>query len=130
MNDTILLKEIKQWFDFWSLIDHVKKIVQEHWFGILYEIDFQQKFAAGLGKTFTPYYQLWICNPSIGFSLLDGDKKTWALLPCPVCIYEEKGSLFIVMVHPSSQLWLMDSPEVGLIAQKADCLVDEMFAKL
>ena len=129
MTDTILVKEVSG-NNFSSIIEHVRNVAKENAFGILYEIDFQQKFKEKLNIDFEQYYQLWVCNPSIGYNLLNTDKSIGSLLPCPVCIYQEWDQYFVSIVRPSAQLWLSDNEDISLLAQKADCLVQDVFEKI
>lgn len=129
MTNAILIKETHG-SDFLALVEYIRDVAQENGFGILYEINFQQKFKAKLNIEFDHYHQLWVCNPSIGYNLLNTDKSIWSLLPCPICIYQEWDKYFVSIVKPSAQLWLSDNEAISLLAQKADCLVQDVFDKI
>ena len=129
MNKTILTK-VMNYDTFEESVRHVKKIVSESKFGVLYTIDFGAMSVEKRGVMMDNYIQLGICHPDIWFGLLDKDKSFGALLPCPLCIYEDNGEVIVSIVDSEAQLSIHPSYSKSTLTQKASCLISDLFGKL
>lgn len=130
MKNIFTKKKSKGDKNFELVTEEAKKVIQKHGFGILYSIDFGEMSVSKRDISIGDYIQLWICHAGIWFPLLDQDKSFGALLPCPLCIYEEWDHIVYALVNSDAQLWLHPSYTSSVLTQKAGCVVRELFDDL
>ena len=76
---------------FEEAVDRVTEELKKEGFGILTEIDVQQKMQEKLNEDFIKYKILGACNPKYAFQALQLEDKIGTMLPCNV-IVQEAGS--------------------------------------
>lgn len=109
--------------DFESAIKKTTAALQIEGFGILTEIDVQQKFKEKLNKEFHKYRILGACNPAYAYRALNVEDKIGTMLPCNVIIQEVEGGTEIAVINPKVAMKVIDNPDLAIIA-------DEIYQKL
>ncbi|MGI9067077.1 MAG: DUF302 domain-containing protein [Pyrinomonadaceae bacterium] len=69
-------------------IEKVRAALKEEGFGVLSEIDIQEKLKEKLGVDFRRYVILGACNPALAYKTLQEELEIGLLLPCNVIVYE------------------------------------------
>ena len=69
-------------------IEKVRAALKEEGFGVLSEIDIQEKLKEKLGVDFRRYVILGACNPPLAYKTLQEELEIGLLLPCNVIVYE------------------------------------------
>ena len=74
--------------DFESAYQQITESLTKEGFGIISEIDIQNKFIEKLKIDFRKYKILGACNPSKAYQALEKEDKIGTLLPCNVIVQE------------------------------------------
>ena len=102
-------------------VEKTKRALQEQGFGVLSEIDMQQKLKEKLDVDSGPYVILGACNPPLAWKALQAEPEIGLLLPCNVIVYErDDGQCVVAAVNPDSMLGVVgDNPVVAEVARDA-----------
>ena len=100
-------------------------------FGIVTELDMQEKFRDKLNVDFRRYKILGACNPEYAYKALNIEDKIGVMLPCNVIIQEIKhGKIEIAVVNPiASMSGIVNSKLIefaGEIQQKLKSIIDHL----
>ena len=74
--------------DFDSAFQQIVESLRKEGFGIISEINIQQKLREKLNIDFRKYKILGACNPSKAFQALEQEDKIGTMLPCNVIVQE------------------------------------------
>ena len=103
--------------DFDKAIELVTAALKNEGFGILSEIDIQQKLKEKLDVDFRKYKILGACNPSNAYKALQQEDKIGTMLPCNVIVQETgKNQVEIAAVDPVASMMSVDNKEIANIA--------------
>ncbi|PIQ31111.1 MAG: hypothetical protein COW63_08360, partial [Bacteroidetes bacterium CG18_big_fil_WC_8_21_14_2_50_41_14] len=72
--------------DFEATIVRVKESLKEQGFGVVSEINMQQKLTQATGKEMDPYIIIGACNPKGAYEALQIDAHIGLMLPCNVIV--------------------------------------------
>ena len=111
----------KQYFgSFDEAVLKIKEALSKEGFGILSEINVQEKMKEKLGKDMNRYIILGACNPPLAFDALQKEQEIGLLLPCNVIVYEKNGNVYVSALKPSVALSITDNPALTDLASKAE----------
>jgi len=87
-------------------------------FGVITEIDMQQKLKEKLNVEFKKYKILGACNPPLAYEALQAEEKIGTMLPCNVLIIEQlDGITEVAAVNPVSSMQAVANPSLAGTAQ-------------
>lgn len=105
--------------NFADVVDRTSDSLSEEGFGILCDIDVQEKFAEKLDEDFGQYRILGACNPPLAYDALSEEQRLGALLPCNVIVYErDNDEVGVSAVDPLEMLSVTTNPDLDPIATK------------
>lgn len=106
---------------FAEAVEQTKLALAEQSFGVLSEIDLQQKLKEKLGVDMPPYLILGACNPPLAQRALEAEPEIGLLLPCNVIVYEtEDGRTHVAAVDPDAMLSVIgDNATVAEVGRDA-----------
>lgn len=88
-------------------------------FGIVSEINMQEKFKEKLGIDFKRYTILGACNPLYAHKALLMEEMIGTMLPCNVIMTESKnGYIKIAAINPQASMIAVNNPELQTISQE------------
>jgi uncharacterized protein (DUF302 family) len=118
--------------DFETVVQRVTEALQDEEFGILCEIDVQEKFEEKLGLESYPRYRiLGACNPPLARDAIDAEPDLGVLLPCNMIVYETDDQEVVVSaVDPGELLSVVDNPALDSIARDVQKRFDRVFETL
>jgi len=67
-----------------------------------------------------------VCNPYKAKVILEADISISNALPCRIALYEEKGTVKISTLRPTSVLGLFNQPELESVAQEVEAAILRM----
>jgi len=87
----------------------VKEIFKANGFGAITEIDVKKTLKEKINADFKKYIILGMCNPKVAMEALNINDEIGLLLPCNVCIYEDKnGNIIVNAINPAALLNLIN----------------------
>ena len=102
--------------------DAILKVTDElkkEGFGIISEIDIQDKLKEKLNIDFRKYKILGACNPPFAYEALQNEDKIGTMLPCNIIVQEHgEKNIEIAAINPSVSMQGVDNPKLGDLASK------------
>ncbi|MBT0663039.1 DUF302 domain-containing protein [Geobacter pelophilus] len=131
--------ELKTTYAFGKVVDarfaeidqKVRAELAKEGFGILSEINVQNKFKEKLGRDFREYIILGACNPALAWEAFAKEINIGTLLPCNVVIYRDDNAKTVVMVmDPVAALGVIGNDELTEIAAQVRARMERVLAAL
>jgi uncharacterized protein (DUF302 family) len=108
MTENISIKKTVN-LDFNDAVLRVKEIFKANGFGAITEIDVKKTLKEKINADFKKYIILGMCNPKVAMEALNINDEIGLLLPCNVCIYEDKnGNIIVNAINPAALLNLIN----------------------
>ena len=105
----------------------LREKLMENGFGVITEIDIQEKLKEKLGVDFRDYKILGSCHPPSAFESLEKDLNVGMLLPCNFVIWDNMdGSVTIATLKASSLLSVLQNKMLNDVGLKVDKLVSSV----
>ncbi len=102
--------------DFEKAVARVYETLKAEGFGVLAEIDMQEKFKEKLGVDFRRYVILGACNPPLAHEAVGSDLEVGLLLPCNVIVYENDGGAVVSAIDAERLLSVTGNEEMAPMA--------------
>jgi uncharacterized protein (DUF302 family) len=104
--------------DFDTAVSKIKEALKDEGFGVLTEIDIQQKIKEKLGVDFKNYVILGACNPALAYEALQKEDKIGTMLPCNVIVYElSDNSVEVAAVDPIASMQAVENTALHEVAE-------------
>lgn len=104
--------------------NRARKSLEKEGFGVLTEIDFQEKIKEKLGKEFRKYIILGACNPALAYRSIQSEDKIGIFMPCNVIVQETaKGKIEVAAMNPEVAMAPVGNKDL-------QCIAEEVSAKL
>ena len=102
---------------FKQAVNQVVESLKTEGFGVISEIDIQQKLKEKLDIDFRRYIILGACNPSNAFQALELEDKIGTMLPCNVIVQEIGENIIeVAAVDPAASMMAVHNQELNDIA--------------
>ncbi|MFO8234955.1 MAG: DUF302 domain-containing protein [Bacteroidales bacterium] len=122
-------KTISAEFD--DALELVKEALKKEGFGVLSEIDMQQKLKEKVDVDFRKYKILGACNPPIAYKALQQEDKIGTMLPCNVVVQETgKGQVEVATIDPVASMMAVDNKEIAAIASDIKTKLERVVSSL
>ena len=96
-------------------------------FGILTEIDLQEKFKEKLGVDFKRYVILGACSPPNAFKSVQAEENIGLMLPCNVIVYEQGDRTVLSVVRPTVAMQMIENAELKSVAELVEKKLKNVF---
>ena len=112
-------------------IERVKKELSVEGFGVVSEIDLQEKLKDKLGVDFRKYRIIGACNPSFAYEALLKEDKIGTMLPCNVIVQEiSTHEIEIAAIDPVVSMQGVENMELGglglQVKKKLEKVIDNL----
>lgn len=122
-------KKIKS--DFEQAVQLVTEALKKEGFGVLSEIDIQQKLNEKLDIDFRKYKILGACNPPNAYKALQQEDKIGTLLPCNVILQEVDDNMIeVAAVDPVASMMAVENRKLTGIATEIKGKLEKVIASL
>ena len=122
-------KTISSEFD--EAIELVTEALKNEGFGVLSEIDIQQKMKEKLNVDFRKYKILGACSPAKAYEALKLEDKIGTMLPCNVILQEiGKNQVEVAAVDPLASMMAVGNEELATIASDIRAKMQRVIASL
>jgi len=117
--------------DFDQAVQLVTESLKKEGFGVLTEINIQEKLKEKLNLDFRKYKILGACNPGYAYKALQLEDKIGVMLPCNVIIQETKnGTIEVAAVNPIVSMSGINNPKLMEIAVEIEKKLKTVIDKL
>ncbi len=109
--------------EFDEAVEKTRNALQAEGFGVLSEIDIDEKLKEKLGVDFRRYKILGACNPPLAYKTLQEELNIGLLLPCNVIVYEadEPSKSVVAAVDAKAILSVVgDNLKLNEVAQEVN----------
>ena len=122
-------KTINAGFD--QAIVLVIESLKKEGFGVLTEINIQEKLKEKLNVDFRKYKILGACNPAYAYKALQQEDKVGTMLPCSVIIQElASNQIEVAAVDPLASMMAIENPDLVEIAREIKEKLERAIASL
>ena len=98
-------------------IQSLEEELKQEQFGVLWELNINEKLEAkGLNLAET-YRILEVCNPKEAYRVLSENPLVSYFLPCKIVVYEASGKVKVGMPKPTALISMVEGDELKEIAQ-------------
>ena len=112
---------------FEAAIDRTRRVLADHGFGVLTEIDVQKTMKAKLDADMPGYTILGACNPKMAFEALKLEPRVGAMLPCNVIVRElGNGAVEVSAIDPVASMQAIDNGHLHAVAGKVQVMLSEV----
>ncbi len=101
-------------------VQRAKESLKAEGFGVLCEINIQEKLKEKLGVDFVNYLILGACNPALAYGALQLEMNLGLLLPCNVIVYEKEGKSFVGAIDAARMLSVVENPALQDTAEQVN----------
>lgn len=109
----------------------VREELGKEGFGILTEINIQDKFKEKLGRDFRDYIILGACNPALAWEAFGKELNIGTLLPCNVVVYrDDDGNSVVMIMDPVATLGVIGNSELTEIATQVRARLERVLSAL
>jgi len=103
--------------DFDQAVLLVTESLKKEGFGVLTEINLQEKLKEKLNVDFRKYKILGACNPAYAYKALQMEDKVGTMLPCSVIVQElGNNEIEVAAVDPIASMMAIENPGLAGIA--------------
>jgi Uncharacterized conserved protein len=110
-----------------TVIELVKEALKKEGFGILTEIDVQEKMKEKLGLDFRKYIILGACSPPDAHQAILAEENIGLMLPCNVIIYERGNKIVLSIIRPAVAMQMIANPALRSIAENVEVKLKKVF---
>jgi uncharacterized protein (DUF302 family) len=105
----------------------VRDALKKEGFGVLTEIDVQEKMKEKLNIDMKRYIILGACNPPNAYKAILAEENIGLLLPCNVIVYEKCGKTVISFIRPTVAMQMVDNVELQKVAEVVESQLKKAF---
>lgn len=91
-----------------DVISSIKENIKKAKFGVLWELNFQNKIRDKGFELEHVFYLLDVCNPEIASKILKENMEMGYVLPCKIVVYEKGEQNYIGLLKPTALVDLID----------------------
>ncbi|MEX2427539.1 MAG: DUF302 domain-containing protein [Bacteroidales bacterium] len=112
-------------------IEQVTEALKKEGFGVLSEIDIQEKFKEKLDVDFRKYRILGACNPASAYKALQQEDKIGTMLPCNVILQETgENKVEVAAVNPVASMMAVKNKQVAEVAEEIKIKLERVIKSL
>ena len=110
-----------------TVIELVKEALKKEGFGVLTEIDVQEKMKEKLGIDMNKYIILGACNPPNAYKAILAEENIGLMLPCNIIVYEKDSKTVLSVIRPTVAMQMVDNVELQKIAEAVEGQLKKAF---
>jgi len=105
---------------FEKAVEDLKTSLNDHNFGVLWELNFKDKLKEK-GLEFDTNFKIFeVCNPEQAKIVLEKNIEVGFFLPCKMIVYDYENSVFIGMLNPIGLIGMIDNKDLSSIATEVE----------
>jgi uncharacterized protein (DUF302 family) len=117
--------------DFDQAVQLVIESLKKEGFGVLTEINLEEKLKEKLSVNFRKYKILGACNPSYAYKAIQLEDKIGTMLPCSVIVQElENNKIEVAAVDPIASMMAIENSSLAELAAEIKEKLERAIASL
>lgn len=117
--------------DFDQAVLLITESLKKEGFGVLTEINLQEKLKEKLNVDFRKYKILGACNPAFAYKAIQQEDKIGTMLPCSVIVQElSDNEIEVAAVDPVASMMAIENPDLAGIAGEIKEKLERAIASL
>ncbi|MCG6187114.1 MULTISPECIES: DUF302 domain-containing protein [Maribellus] len=118
--------------DFETAVSSAKNELKKEGFGILTEINIDEKFKEKLGvENYNKYRILGACNPALAYDALEMEDKIGTMLPCNVIVKEmSPDKTEVAAISPIASMQAVQNDDLKSFARLVNLKLEKAIAAL
>ncbi|TDD97525.1 DUF302 domain-containing protein [Flavobacterium cellulosilyticum] len=117
--------------DFDQAVLRITESLKQEGFGVLTEINLQEKLKEKLNVDFRKYKILGACNPDYAYKAIQQEDKIGTMLPCSVIVQElENNKIEVAAVDPVASMMAIENSSLAGIATEIKEKLERAIASL
>lgn len=107
-------------------VEAIRENIKDVGFGILFELNFQDKIREKGFDVGNIFYMVEVCNPKLASQILETNIEMGFVLPCKLTVYEKDGENYIGLLKPTTLVGMIDdrfADEAVQIEEKLEGLI-------
>lgn len=117
--------------EFDKAIELVTEALKKEGFGVLSEIDIQEKLNEKLNIDFRKYKILGACHPASAYKALQHEDKIGTMLPCNVILQQiSESRVEVATVDPVASMMAVETKQVAEVAREIKEKLERVIASL
>ncbi|MFL2125075.1 DUF302 domain-containing protein [Marinilactibacillus psychrotolerans] len=117
--------EVKTNKSFQTAIEDITDSLKEREFGVLYQVNFKEKFKSKGLEFSSDFEVLEVCNPGQAKEVLEKHTEAGYFLPCKVVVYEKRDEVYIGLLKPTILIGLIEDDGLKTIAEEVENTLKE-----
>jgi uncharacterized protein (DUF302 family) len=106
-------------YSFEEALVKITEELKKEGFGIITEINMQEKLKEKLGVDFRKYIILGACNPPYAYEALQAESKIGTMLPCNIIVQQISDTQTeIAAIDPIASMMAIENPKLGKMAME------------
>lgn len=110
-----------------TVIEMVREALKKEGFGVLTEINVQEKMKEKLGFDMRKYIILGACNPPNAYKAILTEENIGLLLPCNVIVYDNGSKTVLSVIRPTVTMQMVGNVELQKIADAVEGQLKKAF---
>ncbi|MEE4259565.1 MAG: DUF302 domain-containing protein [Bacteroidales bacterium] len=116
-------------YAFDEAVEKVTEELKKEGFGVLSEIDIQEKLKEKLDVDFRKYKILGACNPPKAYEALKAENKIGTMLPCNVIVQQlDDNKVEVAAVNPEASMMAVNNPGLEKLAGEIKGMLERVIA--
>ena len=111
-------------------LTRTRAALQGEGFGVLFELNLEEKLREKLGVEFRPYVILGACHPPIAYQALQMEEALGLLLPCNVIVYGAEGGSVVAAIDAAKMMSVVGNPKLEEAATEVNARLQRVIEKL
>jgi uncharacterized protein (DUF302 family) len=116
--------------DIASMDARVRKVLAEHGFGVLTEIDVKATMKKKLDVDMEDYLILGACNPKMAHQAIGLEPRVGAMLPCNVILRAVEGGIEVSAIDPAASMVAIDNGDLQAVAGQVRGMLSKVVAEI
>ncbi len=118
-------------YNFDEAVLRVTEELKKEGFGVLTEINIDEKLKEKMGIDFPKYKILGACNPPFAYRAITAENKIGLMLPCNVLVQQmENGKVEIAIIDPVASMLAIENPELEPLAMEIKAKLERVLLAL
>lgn len=117
--------------DFDQAVQLITESLKKEGFGILTEINLQEKLKEKLNVDFRKYKILGACNPAYAYKAIQQEDKIGTMLPCSIIVQQlDNNEIEVAAVDPIASMMAIENPDLAVIAKEIKEKLERAIAQI